>query len=97
MPLNHKAFMYKTQENKSFIVVFLTFDGDLYCKSFGHHAFANQEFANVQSVNFVTRWLENQGYVYTKRLPLPKNKIFTSESCRQINDWLKTARLLDAA
>ena len=97
MPLNHKAFMYKTQENKPFIVVFILLNDDLLCRSFGHQAFVNPDFTIVKSVNFVTKWLENQGYTYTKRLPLGKNQSFTGEWCKQINDWLRTARLLDVA
>ena len=97
MALNHKAFLYKTQNSKSFIVVFIISNGNLMCKSFGHHAFANADFSNVQSVNFVTKWLENQGHVYKKRLPLTKNQNFTNDTCKLINEWLKNARLLDAA
>ena len=96
MALVHKAYMYKTQENKSFIVVFILSDGKLLAKSFGHHAFANPDFSIVRSENFVTKWLENQGYVYAKRLPLAKNESFTDESQEQVNNWLRTARLLDA-
>ena len=97
MALTHKAYLYKTKENKSFIVVFILSDGKLLVKSFGHYAFANPDFSIVKSENFVTKWLENQGYVYTKRLPLTKNGGFTDESLKQISDWLRTARLLDAA
>lgn len=96
--LNHKAFLFETANGKLFAVVFLLSDnGKIACKSYGHNAFATEGYAKVFSVNYVTRWLTEQGNKYMKRLPLPQGKTFNEAWETLIRQWVKTEQSLKCA
>ena len=88
---NHKAFLFETSNGKRFAVVFLISTcGKTMCKPYGYDAFATKEYAAVMSVNYVTRWLNQQGHAYVKRLPLPQGELFNEAWEALIKHWVQT-------
>ena len=97
MMKNHKAFMFRSPDGKPFVVLFAHRDDRLYCRAYGHDAFATREFAEVFSVNHVTRWLLAQGNRYEKRLPLAKRENFGVRWKARVMGWMSAAILQKAA
>ena len=96
--LNHKAFLFESCCGKLFAVVFLLSEnGKVMCRSYGHGAFPTEGYAKVFSVNFVTRWLIQEGYKYKKRLPLPQGKTFDEGWEALVRHWVKTEQSLRCA
>ena len=88
--IHRKSFVFKNQQRKFFAVVFVIDEnGKLKSKAIGFRAFPNNDFADVFSINATTEWLNNSGYTYVKRLPIPDGKEYIDVLVRNL---LKTFR-----